>query len=81
MKKVALLVLVLMMAMMIMSCDDTRHYYGLANKETKMEGVEYQISPTNVIIGILLIEVAVIPTVYVAGWALYESVDPVFLEE
>ena len=78
MKKIAMVIILLLT---MISCDSTRHYYGLANENTKMEGVEYQISPTNVILGILFLEVALVPTVYVAGWALYESVDPVFPEE
>jgi hypothetical protein len=73
MKKI---IMILIVALVLFSCDSNKHYYGLLNPEQKMPDVEYQISPTNVICSIIFVETLAVP-VYVVGWALYESVDSV----
>jgi len=48
--------------------------YGLGNEnEKKIEGVTYDMSMPNVLIGAVLVETIIVP-VYVAGWALYQPV-------
>lgn len=47
--------------------------YGLLNKETKCEGVEYKTIVGNVIWGIILVETVIAP-IYFFGFSLYEPV-------
>jgi len=47
--------------------------YGLANKETKIDGVEYQICVGNVLLDVVFSETLIIP-IYLIGWELYEPV-------
>ena len=74
MKKV---LVILMVVFLFFSCDANKHYYGLLNEEDRMEDVEYQLSGTNILIGAVLFEMALVPTVVVGGWYLYESVEDV----
>ena len=48
--------------------------YGLANKETKIDGVKYQICTGNIILDIIFSESLIVP-VYLIGWELYEPVS------
>lgn len=83
MKKILLFITLIIM---LSACADKKSFkrsdgttivaepYGWANYEArKVDGVVYEISMGNVILGILLCETVIAP-VYLSGWELYEPV-------
>ena len=47
--------------------------YGLFNKETKKEGIKYELSLTSVFVSIIFSETLIIPVI-LCGWYLWEPV-------